>query len=123
MGVVREPKRPGQVISMDFIGPINVVRNGWKYIMVIIDHLSRRAKVFASKKSTADDVGRNLNKWCQELRRPEIILSDNAMYYKSRKLMKWAEDRGVKLINIATYAHKSNGIVERYNQTLIGRIQ
>ena len=68
-------------------------------------------------------MGKNLNKWCQELRRPQVILSDNATYYKSKKLMNWAKNRGVKLMNIAAYAHKSNGIVERYNQTLIGRIR
>ena len=74
---------------------------------------------------TADSrrVIEGLTKWSDTYGQPERLLCDPASYHKSKLLKKWCSDRNIKLLHNAPGAHKSNGLVERLNQTLVGRIR
>ena len=59
--------------------------------------------------------------WTTHYGKPARLLCDPASYHKARCLREWCMDKNIQLVHTAPGSHKSTGLVERLNQTLIGR--
>jgi len=66
---------------------------------------------------------KGIQQWIDQYGRPERILCDRASYFQSSKFQQWASEHGFVVVLTAPHAHHSNGLLERYNQSLIGRIR
>ena len=55
--------------------------------------------------------------------RPEELAGDFSSIFLSRKATAWCEEQRMQRFVAAPHAHKSNGLVERAVQTLIGRLR
>jgi len=111
-------KRPGEVIQMD------VTTYRTTYLLCAIDIYSRYAwvKPFNSAVTAAKVV-----KFIEQKIEPDlakyghrwsVLHTDNGTEFKNDTLMKWSEDRGVKLIYGKPYHSTSQGTIERFHKTL-----
>lgn len=123
LGNLPDPQHVGELISIDYVGPLSPARSGVKYIFTCIDHLSRWGMGFACVRSTTASAKKSLLKWISLRGSPRRVLSDRASYFISSSFRGWLEDLGGELILTPPYSHHSNGLVERYNKAVVGRLR
>ena len=109
-----------EVIHSDI--PINDSINGMRFVITFIDEKSHKSWIFLMKrKSEAIDIIKFL-KYLNNLfndKKVKIFKSDNAREYKNKRIISFCEDNVIAKIYSPPYNPENNGIVERFNQTLI----
>ena len=123
LGRLPESLRAGELISIDFVGPLRAARTGVRYVFTMVDHLTRLGAAMAFKRSTTASAQKGLEWWFRENGAPKRILSDRASYFSSPTFSAWTEEWGAQSILTAPHAHHSNGLNERWNQTLVNRLR
>ena len=96
---------------------------GWEYVHSIVDDCSRLAysEVHADERAqTVTDFTRRALDWFLEQGVVcERLMTDNAFAYtKNRSLARLLRGRAIRHIRIRPYTPRTNGKVERFNQTL-----
>jgi hypothetical protein len=104
---------------MDFIGPISTSTKGFTYILTMMDHYSKYAMAYATISQDTKTVIECLTKFFSELGIPEKLLSDNGRSFTSQQMINFCNFWGVKKINSSAYHPQSNGLIERYNKSII----
>ena len=111
------------MIHIDLCGPMRVPSlNGSKYILVLIDEVSRYTWLdFLKAKSEAADVIIIFIKRIQILQDRKIkkLHSDNDTEFNNMILRSFLEDSGISHNFSAARTPQQNGVVERKNPTLI----
>jgi transposase InsO family protein len=114
---------PLDMIHMDLCGPMRVPSlNGSKYILVLIDEVSRYTWLdFLKAKSEAAEVIIIFIKRIQILqdRKVKKLRSDNGTEFNNTILRSFLEDSGISHNFSAARTPQQNGVVERKNRTLI----
>jgi putative transposase len=120
---------PNQLWQTDFTY-LKVIGWGWFYLSTILDDYSRF--IIAWKLCTtmkADDVTETLTmalkaSGCSQanVARKPRLLSDNGSSYISRDLAGWLDDNGIDHVRGAPNHPQTQGKIERWHQTLKGRI-
>ena len=106
-------------IGIDYVGPLPRTKRGNKYILVVIDYLTKWIEVKALKEATAEATADFIYKGiiCRH-GCPKIILSDNGTHFKNRLIQQICEKFGIKHKFSSPYHPQTNGLVERFNRTL-----
>lgn len=109
---------------------IKVLGWGWMYLSTVLDNYTRY--VVAWKLCTtmkASDVTNTLElaleaSGCDQVavRHRPRLLSDNGASYVAADLAEWLSDRGMGHVRGAPYHPQTQGIIERWHQTLKNRI-
>ena len=118
-----DPSSAGELISVDVIGPLSGAPRGFRYIITLIDHLTRLGHAYPARSPTSRAMIRAIERWIEERGKPRRLLSDNASYLTSHLFKQWTQSQEIQHITIPLYSHASNGMIERYNETLIGRLR
>ena len=117
------PSGPGQIVSVDYFGPLPITQNGNKHILLYTDRFSRHiaASAVTQDERTAEGTARifleqhYIPLWgC-----PHTLLSDNGSEIAARLLFaiyKLTKIREIETTMIIFYP-KSNGGVERVNHS------
>ncbi|NWR40363.1 TF29 protein, partial [Tachuris rubrigastra] len=109
--------RPFQRIQVDFTELPPVQR--WKYLLVIVDHLTHWVKAFPVLKATAQSVVKVLlEQLIPRFGLPETIDSDQRLHFTSKLLRLTCEALQVTWQHHTPWHPQSSGRVERMNQTL-----
>ena len=111
---------PNNMWQIDIIVYDRYEFNKYKYILNCIDIYSRYLFSRAMTNNRNDTIIENLND-IFKLAKPEIIECDNQFNNKTFK--EYFEKKGIQIIYSTAGDYKHNGIVERVNGTLAGRIQ
>ncbi|TIB82591.1 hypothetical protein E3Q20_04416 [Wallemia mellicola] len=118
-GKLNKAKGPLDILHSDLMNiPTNTDE---KYVLVIIDEYTRYAWTFPIKyKSEIFDNITNLHKEIERQTGHKVkrMHSDRAKEYMSDRLHKYYQTHGIRYEYTAGYAPPSNGIAERYNQTI-----
>lgn len=123
LGALEQPQRPGKLVSYDFIGPLNQPKRKAKYIFTIIDHLSRLGYATECNEASSKIAIRELKNWISQRGVPSQLLIDCATYFCGTQFESFCRELQIQLFHTAAHNHKSNGMIERYNQSLLGRIR
>ena len=123
LGHLPDAQRVGEFLSMDFIGPLRAAQSGMRYIFTLVDSLSRLGFAIPCTKPDIENARKGIGKWIESYGHPRRILSDRGAAFQSAKFRQWAADLGVQIILTAPHAHHSNGLCERFQQTLINRLR
>lgn len=105
------PSRPGQLLSLDFVGPFS---NG-QHILTVIDHFSKHFKLYPLKKITAMNAVHAIFDYIVTFGRPEMILSDNGSQFKANIFQEFNKMLGINLKHTTTSHPEANSVSERIN--------
>ncbi|XP_072333048.1 protein NYNRIN-like isoform X1 [Scyliorhinus torazame] len=110
---------PWTNLQIDFIGPLPPCRNGYKYVLVVIDTFTKWVEAFPSRTNTAKTTAKILThhiftRWGL----PRSIESDQGSHFTERVMKNVLTIFGIIQKFHIAYHPQSSGIVERMNRTL-----
>ena len=115
--------QPGQIVSLDFVGPLPETPKGHRCILVITDMYSKFAEALPlpnqTAKTTADALWRGY--FCRQ-GLPEILHSDQGRNFESAVIQELCKLLNIHKTRTSPYHPSGNGQCERYNKTLIEMI-
>ena len=103
---------------MDLIGPLLRTASGKQYVLVVSDYATRYPDAYAMNTITAPAVAEKLVDLFSHYGVPRGILSDQGSNFISELLKEIYSVIGVKPLHTSPYHLQTDGLVERYNQTL-----
>ena len=109
---------PFERIGMDIVGPLERSSSGHRYILVICDYATRYPEAFPLKSIKARQVANCLLQLFSRVGIPKEVLTDCGTNFLSKLLRQVYQVLGVKGIKTTPYHPQTDGLVERYNQTL-----
>ena len=100
---------------MDIVGPLPRSRLGNRYVLVICDYATRYPEAVPMKHIDAVSVAEELVKFFSRVGVPREILTDQGTNFTSQLLL---ELYRMLPIRTTPYHPQTDGLVERFNQTL-----
>ena len=105
-------------MAMDIVGPLPRSRSGNKYILVICDYATRYPEAIPLRAIDAETIAEELVKFFSRVGIPEEILTDQGSNFTSKLLAEVYRLLHIKPIRTSPYHPQTDGLVERFNQTL-----
>ena len=115
------PSGPGQIVSVDYFGPLPITRNGNKHILLYTDRFSRRIAAYAvtQDERTAEGTARIfVEQYIPLWGCPHTLLSDNGSEFVARLSLAIYKLMRIRKIATTAFHPKRNGGVERVNHSL-----
>ena len=108
------------MIAMDIVGPLPESDNGNKYILVICDYATRYSLTFPMADQRASTVAKILvYQVFAKFGAPVKLLSDRGTNFVSELVAETCKLFQVKRLITTAYHPQTDGLVERFNRTLI----
>jgi hypothetical protein len=106
--------------ALDVIGEVKPKSSkGHKYILVGIDYFTKWIEAIPLKEVTQDEVISFIQKHIiYRFGIPETVTTDQGSVFTGRKMVKFAEKIGFKLLTSTPYYAQANGQVEAANKIL-----
>lgn len=114
---------PFSRIAMGIVGPLERTQTGFKYSLVICDYATRYPEAFPLRKVTAGPIAQALLQLFSRVGIPQEVLTDQGTAFLSKTLKQVYSLLGIKGIRTTPYHPQTDGLVERYNQTLKGMLR
>ena len=105
------------LVIMDSLAKYN---NNYKYILTVIDVLSKYAWVEPIKAKTGENLVSAFEKILKKHRKPETFHSDKGTEFTNRKFQALLKKEGIRFFT--TQNETKASIVERFNRTLKGKM-
>ena len=102
---------------MDFIGPLPE-SNGFKYILHIIEYMSRYSMTFPSQAANKEDTIQALEEIFQRFTAPVAIYADIGQHFDNKVVKDFLTKHRVTLIPSPSGASKSTGRIKKANDIL-----
>jgi hypothetical protein len=104
---------------MDIVGPLPMSRQGNKYILVVVDYLSRYPEAIPMPSQEATEVAdaflkHIVGRWGV----PNRIITDLGTNFQSQFVQRIFKELGAVNLRTSPYHPQTDGLVERYNRTL-----
>ncbi len=109
---------PFERIGMNLVGPLPKSARGHEHILVIVDYATRYPEAVPLRKATAKSIARELFLLCSRVGIPAEILTDQGTPFMSRLIADLCTLLKVKQLRTSVYHPQTDGLVERFNQTL-----
>ena len=109
---------PFERIAMDIVGPLPRSKSGHKYILVLCDYATKYPEAIPLRKFTAPAIAEQLIEIISRHGVLKEILTDQGSNFMSALLQELYQMLGVKSIRTTPYHPQTDGLVERFNQTL-----
>ncbi len=116
-------KAPFQRIGIDIVGPLTITRRGNRYIVTAMDYFTKWPIAKALKETTAKAVSKFIyQKIICEHGCPEVLQSDRGTHFVNRVIEDLTGKFRIKHRLSSPYHSQTNGLVERFNQTLCEKL-
>jgi len=110
---------PMEVVCVDFLS-LEKCKGGFENILVLTDHFSRYAQAFPTRNQTARTTAKILfENFVVHYGFPSRIHSDQGPNFESHLIKELCSLAGVEKSRTTPYHPMGNGMVERFNQTLL----
>ena len=114
---------PLEFIAIDILGPLPKTRKGNQVVLVITDRFSKICRAIPLPNQKAVTLAEAfLNNWIYPYGAPLYLLTDNGSNLAAKFFEAVCYFLGVKHLFTTAYHPQTNGQVERYNKTLVGRL-
>ncbi len=111
-------------ISVDLVVGIKASAEGYTAMLVVVDVFSRWIEVVPLKSKSSKEVARGLVEgWFMRYGVPDKIISDKGGEYNSAIMEEVVKILRTQHYFSAPYLHQGNGIVERVNGVVMGRVR
>lgn len=100
-----------------------ITEAGYRYVVVFADYLTKWVEAFAVPDQSAETIAHLLVEeiFCRH-RAPEQLLSDRGANFLSDLVLEICKMLRIKKVNTLGYHPQTDGLVEKFNSTLIGMI-
>ncbi|KAI7799815.1 hypothetical protein IRJ41_012432 [Triplophysa rosa] len=109
---------PFERIGMDLVGPLPKSARGHEYILVILDYATRYPEALPLRKATSKAIAKELFLMFSRVGIPREVLTDQGTPFMSRLMADLCHLLQVKQLRTSVYHPQTDGLVERFNQTL-----
>ncbi|MEM7284290.1 MAG: DDE-type integrase/transposase/recombinase, partial [Pseudomonadota bacterium] len=111
---------PFDRIAVDYLGPLPQTEKGNRYLLVFSDYLTKWPEVFPTADQTAETVARLLTEQviCRHSA-PRQLLSDRGTNFLSKLVKEICRMCDTRKLNTTSYHPQTDGLVERFNRTLL----
>ncbi|XP_075753964.1 uncharacterized protein LOC142818437 [Pelodiscus sinensis] len=109
---------PFERIGLDLVGPLEKSKAGSQYIMVVVDYATRYPEAVPLRNTLAPTLATELIKIFSRVGIPQEILTDQGTNVTSKLREELCKLLEVKTLRTAIYHPQTDGLVERFNQTL-----
>ncbi|KAL1251468.1 hypothetical protein QQF64_019264 [Cirrhinus molitorella] len=109
---------PFERIGMDLVGPLPKSARGHEHVLVVVDYATRYPEAVPLRKATAKAIAQELFLLASRVGIPKEILTDQGTPFMSRLMADLCRLLGVKQLRTTVYHPQTDGLVERFNQTL-----
>ena len=113
--IVQEPFRR---IAMDIVGPLPKTESRKQFVLVVCDYATRYPEAVALRSTEAPHIAEELVQIFSRVGIPEEILTDQGANFMSQLLKEVYKFLRIKPIWTSPYHPQTDGLVERFNQTL-----
>lgn len=111
------PKEKGELVSVDFYGPLPTSSGGVKHILVVVDNFTKFAKLYAVRRATTTAAIRRIQQYASKYGRPTYILSDNGTQFTAKGWNRELEQMGITP-KFTAIRNPCTNIAERWNRQL-----
>ena len=111
---------PMQVVAVDIMGPLPETDDGNKYVLVAVDYFTRWTEAYGIRNQEAATVAKKLvdEVFCR-FSPPEQLHSDQGRQFESDLIQELCKLLQVRKTRTTPYHPQCNGVVERFNRTLL----
>lgn len=109
---------PFDRLGMDIVGPLVKTKAGNRYMLVITDYATKYPEVFPLKSIKARAIAGSLIQLFSRVGFPKDIVTDQGSNFMSDLLRQVYKLLGIKGIRTTPYHPQTDGLTERFNQTL-----
>ncbi|KAL5469186.1 hypothetical protein EMCRGX_G030404 [Ephydatia muelleri] len=111
---------PMQVVAVDKMGPLPETDDGNKYVLVAVDYFTRWTEAYGIRNQEAATVAKKLvdEVFCH-FSPPEQLHSDQGRQFESDLIQELCKLLQVRKTRTTPYHPQFNGVVERFNRTLL----
>lgn len=119
MQLVDVAKYPFFRIFLDVVGPLDVTLTGYKYILTIMDDLSRYFNAYPMRNQDSATLCKIfVNNILSHHKTPKVVVTDNGSNFTSKEFTKLCKLFGIKKMHATAYHPQSNGALERAHRSL-----
>lgn len=114
---------PMQVVAVDILGPLPESKSGNSYLLVTGDYFTRYMEAFPIPNQEAVTIARTLvdGFFCR-FGMPEQLHSDQGKQFESELLKEVCAVLRINKTHTTPYHPQSDGLIERYNRTLLSML-
>ncbi|CAI6374224.1 unnamed protein product, partial [Macrosiphum euphorbiae] len=112
-------RRPFEVVHIDHLGPFETSATGNKYLLVLVDNLTKYTHLYPCRTTDTAGVLNRLTKFCDTRGIPGRIISDRGTCFTGKAFGKFCQSRGIRHTLNSTRHPQANGQVERANRTIV----
>lgn len=109
---------PFHRIAMDMIRLLPPTKEGYQYILTVVDNGTRYPEAFPLKSTTSQDIAEGLVDMFARTGIPQEILTDRGSNFCGELMEEFLKIFGIQHIKTSAYHPETNGMVEQYNATL-----
>src|SRR6266540_418171 len=118
-----ELKAPFQRIEIDIVGLLTITKKRNRYIMTAIDYFTKWLIAKAIKEVTAKTISKFIyEKIICKHGCSQVLQSDRKTHFINRVIQNLSEKFRIKYRLFTPYHLQTNGLVERFNQTLCEKL-
>lgn len=111
--------RPFAIIHVDHMGPLVTTKKCNKYVLAIIDNLTKFVQLEAVKNTKTDTTITRIERFIERFGSPGRIISDRGTSFTSRNFEEMCSHHGIRHTLNSSRHPQANGLVERLNATLL----
>ncbi|GAA48974.1 pro-Pol polyprotein, partial [Clonorchis sinensis] len=110
---------PNHRVGVDVIGPLPETRKGNRFIVVMVDYLTKWCEAVPVKQQDARTIASAIvSEWVSRYGVPVILHSDQGPAFESYLLREICAFLGIHKTRTTPYHPEGNGLVERTNRTI-----
>ena len=114
---------PFQMVSIDYMH-LDPCKGNYKYAMVVTDHFTRFAQVYATKSKSSKAAAQKLyDEYMMQFGFPERLHHDQGPEFNSDLFKQLERLTGIKGSNTTPYHPQGDGQAERFNRTLCNMLK
>ncbi|UYV79536.1 hypothetical protein LAZ67_17003051 [Cordylochernes scorpioides] len=122
LGQLPVATQPFDLVALDTIAGLAKYGNAKAYLHVVVDHFSRYTWTFPSKSTSLTTYQQVIKRVLQD-GSPKRLLTDRAPAFTSPKFRKFLINRNIQPLLTTSNNPQANGLCERLNATLTGKLR
>ena len=107
---------------MDILGPLPITPRGNRYILTIADYFTKWTEAYPMTNMEATTVANILYTFICRFGTPSYLHTDQGRNFEAKVIQELCVLMGIKKTRTSPYHPQSNGMVERFNKTLMGML-